>query len=376
MNSPVQNPTPSARVPGDFSILLVFLLIGGLLYAAFLLGPLFSGAADVTGVPTRLLSTQPVTRIVRLTPTTTATLTASVTVTASQTALSTSVVVVPISTQRSFVPVPVYTRQAVVFRSATPSRTRTRTPTTTPTGPTSTITSTATITSTRTVTSTITLTPTITSTPMITSTPTITLTPTVTATGTATGTSTVTPVKACLSIPPPETALRADADTWIDKVNQDQANGSSPDLALLTSLESKRSLLYFDLSGKTFIGSATLYLYFSTADTQMQIFVYGISGNVLFSEPEATWNLANSSTPWKTPEGGGDYDPANYVTIETSGITGCWVSVDITEFARKWVETPNTNLGLILTARGADGLSATISSRDNLNLNGPRLDVR
>ena len=121
------------------------------------------------------------------------------------------------------------------------------------------------------------------------------------------------------------------------------------------------------------VNAATLYLYIPAADAGIQVSVYSLTGTVPFSEMQATWNDVATGIPWATVGGGGDFDPARYVVF-VPPTSGCWVQLDVTDFAKDWVGPTGKNMGLILIARSTDVLSAMISSREVLN--GPRLDIK
>jgi hypothetical protein len=186
---------------------------------------------------------------------------------------------------------------------------------------------------------------------------------------------TVTPVTVCSTAIPPNSSLTLDGDTWISRIERDLNFGAAPDLSLLTTLEGKRTLVHFAVPGSISVNTATLYLYVSAADAGMQVFVYGLTGTGPFLENEITWNKRNATTEW-LPYGGA-YDVSKYVIFEPiASASGCWYSLDITGFVKDWVNTPAKNQGLILIAHGPDGLSATVSSKENSEpLNAPRIVV-
>ncbi len=77
-----------------------------------------------------------------------------------------------------------------------------------------------------------------------------------------------------------------------------------------------------------------------------------------FTETTATWNRANSTTPWSTP--GGDYDPARL-----SGVNGLtndpeWQRWDVKAAVNNWLGTPANNYGLLLKMRDEVPASARI----------------
>ena len=79
-----------------------------------------------------------------------------------------------------------------------------------------------------------------------------------------------------------------------------------------------------------------------------------------FSETTATWNKANATTPWNTPGGGGDYDPARL-----SGVNGLtndpeWQRWDVKAAVNNWLGTPANNFGLLLKMRDEVPASARI----------------
>lgn len=143
---------------------------------------------------------------------------------------------------------------------------------------------------------------------------------------------TVTPVRACSTTLPPVSAVLTDGDTWISKLQADQGFGASPNLSLLTTAEGDRILVHFDVPVGIPVTSATLYFHISTMDAGLQIFVYALTGNVPFSENQTTWNRVNLTTLWSTP--GGVYDVSKYVIFEPAS-SGCWVSLDGTDFVRE-----------------------------------------
>ncbi len=370
---------PPDGVSGDAVILLVFLFIGGILFVAFVMGFAFVGAprkASPTPSPSISATRTPAatkTSMIGTAGAQTSTQANLQTMTAQPISITASgtVFVAPSITPYGTLPAPSPTIYSIiwtstpfslaktntpyvfkspipyVYKSSTPIFTRT--PTITATAPTSTATSTAT------------------STPNSTVTTTATPTPTVTATFTATPTSTITPV-VCGATAPGAAVLKPTADTWIESAADTTNHGSDDTLYIRSNNNGdQRILMMFDLPSSGTVSSAKLFFNIATT-SGATIFLY--EPLRAWSESNATWRQAQFQQPWTA---GGDFNPAAPI-ISTTTLAGCWVQLDVKVLVQKWVTNPDTNLGLILIATGADG-QITIPSKEKADATVPILEV-
>jgi len=347
-NKPADSPAQS-----DLIILLVFLFIGGLLFAGFMMGSLFSPGGSVSAPTSRAAAS--------FTPFRQRTVDVTITVTATPdgTGAITSVPGQvtpgrgPTSTPR---PVFIYpTIPRVVYKSPTPIRIRTSTPTRT---------STSTITSTITRTPTITMT--VTQTPTESMTPTFTNSATPTATGTMTPTPTATPISlACLNVTPAGQPVLV--DTYIDS-GDPAAHGSQQDLLVSSNSFSntqQRALFQFTLPAPASFSSATLYLYVPS-QAQGRFSVHWLTRG--FND-SANWEFAIRETPiqgWSSP--GGDFLTPGYNFMLPADIplTGCWVGLNVSNLVQLWIINQGSNPGIILLP-GQEGQTVTIASKESTN---------
>ena len=118
-----------------------------------------------------------------------------------------------------------------------------------------------------------------------------------------------------------------------------------------------RGLLYFDISGidtGTEIESAYLNLYASW-ETEYQTNDFNVSRLTQeWTEGEATWSGGTTTTTWY----GGDWAAEDTSTVRIDSISGDsnytypyhneWIEWDITGIVKDWIESGETNYGLIL----------------------------
>ncbi len=345
-------PASVPGISGDFVILSIFLLVGGAVFAGFLLsflllggiwnhGP-FAPAAVSTPSPTPVGSFTPVLTRSPIPPPTRnpqATLMELPSLAATQT------FVVYLSTL-TFTP--------TVTR--TPTATRTKTPTVTPTVRTATPTLTA-------------VTPSKTPTAMPTQTST--RAPSWTPTSTVTLTPTITPVAPSCAASSPS-GLNPTFDTWIESAHPNLTHTTEAILNLNTSSDnSQRVLLKFDVtpSPGTGITDAKLYLYVqSVTDAGVTVFIHPVTSAW---DQSATWNDASTSQPWS--KAGGDFKSSPVLSFQPSG--NCYVTLDVQPLVQEWYDGGSTNDGLILIAVGPSGAQVVLSANEDPASRPPLLNV-
>ena len=222
--------------------------------------------------------------------------------------------------------------------TATISPTVTLSPTPTATGPTPTHTAMSTSTST--------VTPTITESP----------TPTVTPTATGpTPTSTATQIPTIVCLQQGNGGYEGCTDTYLDQTNPAEAYGATDKLRIKTQ-ENVNSLIRFDLSGlpaNVTVSEATLKLFVTSRypENAVTLRAYRVLKN--WSENEATWNDAASTTPWTVAgcqSPGGDYDAVYGDEIQGFDAVGTWLELDVTGMVNQWVMQPAQNYGAVIKA--------------------------
>jgi hypothetical protein len=235
-------------------------------------------------------------------------------------------------------------------------------------------------------------TPTYTSTP----TPTSTRTPTSTSTSTPTPTPTRTPTPTPTPTPLPapitivlQNGLEGYAgttDTWINDEAPDTNynSGSSASFLIVGSNNHQSALIRFDLSAipsNAYILSAVLELNFrqATNSNPLTVDIFRLRRN--WSDAEATWRRATSSTLWEVPGANGPSDremePAVHQVV--TGVTGQWVSFDVTNIVQSWVSGAVANRGMLLQGASGGGVKYTFCSSQFPASEGwrrPRLTIR
>ena len=296
--------TPPAGLSGDVIILVVFLFIGGIMFAAYLIG--LGSAGGVS-------------------PTATATLTPSVVASKPMPITPPNPSVSPTETSVS---------DALVSPTVTPL-----------------------------VTSAPSLKPSTDVTEKETTTPTITATSTVTGIPTITPTPAITPAGVCATADPGQ-GLPVSDDTWIESAVQTAVHGADTYLSIRAdSGGDRRILLKFNissLSGSS-VASAKLYFFINTT-SGATIFLY--KPVTSWKGTEATWESPQFGYIWAKP--GGDYNPLLPI-ISTIPMAGCRVELDVTTLVQDWFTTPSTNKGVILIASGSSGEIRIPSSRATAN---------
>lgn len=282
----------------------------------------------------------------------------------------------------------------------TPSPTRTRPPTKTPTStPTPTITRTPTHTPTRTATPTVTPTRTDTATPTITRTPTAptgTITPpTPTRTETTTSTPTQTPRPTDTVTPGPSPTMTATpvlsptptlfpggrnvvtlqqgvlgytgaSDTYITSSSPTSNFGRQANLRVRDD-NSYVSLMRFDLLSippQASINQATLRVYPYERDSAaaMTLEVYRLIRP--WVDTEANWERPSIEETWGIPgaNGPGADREASPIVTQTVSLLRTWYEFDVSELVRGWVNSPQTNYGLLLRGLGSASVAYSFAS--------------
>jgi hypothetical protein len=317
--------SPPNSISGDVIILFVFLLIGGIMFAVYVMGLSSPGEGSPTNTATL---TRPV-----VTSKPAMTLTPTPSVSSTVTALPTE----PAS--------PTLTRLAPGAPTLTPGRIIYPTATTRP--------------KTTAVKS---------STPVRTNTPvsTITHTPTRTVIVTSTITTTITPVNNDCATTDPGLGLPVVGDTWIESAGPTINHGSDTLLLLRADNNGdRRILLKFDLASFSGLSIASAKLYFYINSTNINstsgatIYLYNAAR--YWEGIEATWRLAEVGTAWTNE--GGDYNVVPIISIVVpKGTADCRVQLDLTALVRDW-STGSINNGVILIATGTSGEISISSSR-------------
>jgi hypothetical protein len=333
--------TPPAGISGDVIILVVFFIIGTLLFASFAMGFIVFGQSSATLTPTP--------SIVSSKPSSTVTPTPS----ASSTGVGTPTLLFPSDTAT-----PLYTgmpsltslvvpktNTVVAYKSSTPVPYKSPVP------------------------------PTKTKTPVRTNTPvrTVTRTRTPTVTATSTVTATITQVTGCVT-EEPEPGLPVIADTWIG-ADEPTINHASDTLLSLRADNNgdQRILLKFDLSSLSgsSITNAKLYFYINST-SGATISLYGLSR--YWEGTEVTWRLAEANVDTAWTKEGGDYNLEPLISVVKTADADCRVQLDVTKLFHDW-STTGSNQGVILIASGPSGEISISSSRATSIANRPVLLV-
>jgi len=178
----------------------------------------------------------------------------------------------------------------------------------------------------------------------------------------------------------PDPSYQGVYDTYLSGWQPTTAFGTAQELQVHNP-GVKRPLIRFDLSGIP-TGStatrATLYLftnYYQQTTNDLLVTLHEVLRP--WSELEATWERASSSTPWGR-EGADDTtsDRAEaFVASGTIKATYTWYSFDITPLVNKWLGSPQSNYGLIILSSGNTQEFRFLSS-DSVDISRrPKLEV-
>jgi hypothetical protein len=322
--------SPPRGISSDVIILVVFLLISGIMFVAYVmrLGSSAGSLPTVTATLTRpIVTLKPA---IRLTPTPSVSSTATAIPTGAASPTLTPLVpgVPTLTPGRTIYPTATTKPKTTAVKSSTPVRTITHTPTPTPTGP----------------------------------------------TGTPTATATITPVNNCATATATADlglGLPVIGDTWIESAEPTINHGSDTLLSLRADNSGdRRILLKFDLSSlsASAIVNAKLYFYINST-SGATIYLYNPTRN--WDEAETTWRLAQAGLAWTNE--GGDYNVTPIISTVTTA--GCRVQLDITALVQKWSIDSLNNNGVILIASGSSGEISIPSSRSTPTANRPVLLV-
>ncbi|HXN21354.1 MAG TPA: DNRLRE domain-containing protein [Candidatus Dormibacteraeota bacterium] len=153
------------------------------------------------------------------------------------------------------------------------------------------------------------------------------------------------------------TTLTAAADSFLDQSLPTLNYGTAPTLNVKSNIASNtRAIVRFDLSSiaaesavKTSILSLTLSVAPSASRTNA---VYRVTGTTQWTEAGVTWNTIDGATTWATA--GGNLSPTSAATASTGttpNVTTTWTVLGdgtVANIPQSWLDTPATNLGLIV----------------------------
>jgi len=211
--------------------------------------------------------------------------------------------------------------------------------------------------------------------------PTSTPTPTMTATITPAYYPTVTPTDYCADTPTPlPGALRSEIsnDTTISSWHTDQNICYSPYLFLHRD-GLLAALVYVDLSAidqYSTVSNAVFEFYVDrrTKVVDLSIELYEI--NTDWTDYETTWDISKTGKVWLTK--GCNHVPKDREGIAAASLTlnasDAWFGTDLTALIQEWVDSPDTNYGLVIKGVSSNSVMYYISSSEASNdLKVPRL---
>jgi len=141
-------------------------------------------------------------------------------------------------------------------------------------------------------------------------------------------------------------------DSMISALNPDWNTGDAGVLRVgVTSDDRLRTLVQFDLSsisGST-VSSAILKLYyFLSGETPAGrwLIAYRVTHSWTETGPGVTWNKYDGTNPWATA--GGDYTTTGYVIAVVPSSAGVWMTWDVTDIVKAWVEDGQPNYGFLI----------------------------
>ncbi len=180
-------------------------------------------------------------------------------------------------------------------------------------------------------------------------------------------------------------AAGEDAYAW-DGAHKNRNFGATSILSLDSSGAERVALLRFDLSTLPVgaeIVSATLGLYLEGGNglTNGVIDAHSLTRAWVEGDQDdqtttagVTYQEAQSGTAWTSP--GGDYESDTIATTTVPSLTPGWIEWDLSSAAPGWLESPGTNLGVIVRASGgtvdkinfSSGDSSTVAQHPTLTL--------
>lgn len=172
------------------------------------------------------------------------------------------------------------------------------------------------------------------------------------------------------------------ADAVIDADAPLDNSGAEPFLEVRGGRDERRTLLRFDISevpAGAAVAEACLWLYVMAGHEGDAVEVCavnkpwqegagvtspinGCNGRTALAE-EVTWkNTGRDGVVWTSPGGDVDSRAACTLQLETTAPEGDWVSCNITALVRRWIDSPETNCGMLLKAAGSSVSARFLSS--------------
>lgn len=146
------------------------------------------------------------------------------------------------------------------------------------------------------------------------------------------------------------------SDAFISRAGDEENNYGGEATLALRSGDLRAALLRFDLTGLPagdVVEQATLSLFvtgYATSTTTLPVSVYGVLRP--WVDRETTWYNASTSELWTLagcngPGADRAVSPSAFGVIAGAGV---WINFDLTSLAQAWVDSPESNLGVVIKA--------------------------
>ncbi|MBN2546258.1 MAG: DNRLRE domain-containing protein [Spirochaetes bacterium] len=162
----------------------------------------------------------------------------------------------------------------------------------------------------------------------------------------------------------PTSSYTSTYDTYIASAAPANNYGAISSFYITNAIGYTRGLVRFIITGyfpaNINVKKATLTLYTDGIGSPIKVSFHELTRSWI--ETQATWNEAETGTPWATIDGGGDFGPsvASYTVYEFSAYG--FVSFNLPgSLVKKWITNPNENYGILIKVSSESGDPKLIS---------------
>ena len=140
------------------------------------------------------------------------------------------------------------------------------------------------------------------------------------------------------------------SDTFVNSWSENSNYGNATILRARSS-KPQRALLKFDrisLPAGVTLDKAKLQVYVKSRSNDANYYVRTFDMKTAWDENTATWKRASSNASWKKSGFSSDDYVIPYTDFKFVYGVNHWVELDVTDIARRWLENPGSNRGLLL----------------------------